>query len=182
MLGYERHLFTKGRFDVYAGLELGYLMDSRSGSKFKTGTNKVYDNDGDIVTTTETDYKEYYFNKDANGNYSTNFFAANLFAGVDVYVWKNLYLGAECGFSFKTGTSAIGYSNYTDISKTFDKHNKFISSTTKDYNGSTGITYTTTIGNATPVPPKHDVINTSADTQTTFNFFVEPAIRIGWRF
>jgi hypothetical protein len=184
MLGYERHLFTKGRFDVYAGLELGYLMNSRSGSYSMNGTGKTYDHDGDLSITTTVESSKEYFNQDANGNRSMDFFAANLFAGVDVYVWKNLYLGAECGFSFKTGTSsAHGYFNSTSSTKAFDKNNKMIYSLTEDYNGSTCITNTTTYnGNTTVSDTSYGNVETSADTQTTFNFFVEPAIRIGWRF
>lgn len=187
MLGYERHLFTKGRFDVYAGLELGYLMEKYSGSETINRSSKSYDAEqvisGSGTYSKSTDYKNMSTN---GGNSSLHAFNANIFAGVDFYVWKSLYLGAEVGFNFKTGKSPNRYSSYTEQGYSYNKSGQLMASTVKEYNGETNVTKTTTVttgsGGTTTTTTNYGPQTSDVETNTSFKLFVEPAIRIGWKF
>ena len=187
MLGYERHLFTKGRFDVYAGLEVGYLMEKSSGSETIDRTSKSYDGD-QVISGSQTYSKSTdYTNRSADGKKSSlNAFNANLFAGVDFYVWKNLYLGAEVGFNFKTGKSPNQYYSYTEQSYSYNKSGGLLTSTVTEYDGEANITkrtvVTTGTGATTNTTTNYGTKTSDATTETSFKLFVEPAVRIGWKF
>lgn len=75
-LGFENHFFNYKRIDLYAGAGLGFNMNkinqTRSlGDDKKTSTSNV-----------ENSYNE---------------FAVKAFTGIDFYVYKGLYVGAEIG-------------------------------------------------------------------------------------
>ena len=204
MLGYERHLFTKGRFDVYAGLELGFGM-----SKYNsTGTYDIVENDFDkdgkstgkethnasvdfvnqYVTNASVSIdpytKEPKYDYDLDNNkVSQKYFSGNLFAGVDFYVWKNLYLGAECGLNFKTGKSPNVYNDEYSYSAYYKANGDLNNSTEIIVSGANNTTVTTTIsdGKTDKKESNGHVISTEHGS-TSFNLYVEPAIRIGWRF
>ena len=191
MLGYERHLFTEGRFDVYAGIELGYMMNKFSGNQTVEGSYKSFDNKGIVDgTSTQKDNTDYTnraiakFDDDGNVLTSSNNFVGNLFAGVDVYVWRNLYLGAECGLGFKTGKSPNTYTSFDKFSATYKANGELVNSTTQIWDGETqtgSITNATaTTSNTTPTGTGNSVCDET--TNTSFKLYVEPAIRIGWRF
>jgi len=184
MLGYERHLFTKGRFDVYAGLELGYGMSKYSGSVSTEGTRNNYDVDGKLTDYTKQDDNRDYTNISTDGRFtSQNYFAGNLFAGVDVYVWKNLYLGAECGLAFKTGKSPNTYFCDNNFSAAYKANGELTGSRTYTYDGETFTSVTTTVAGGTTTTTTVNTPKISDETsETSFKFFVEPAIRIGWKF
>ena len=107
----------------------------------------------------------------------------NLFAGVDFYVWKNLYLGAECGFGLKTGKSPNKYYCYDNYKANYDATGALTSSIKTTFDGETNTTTTVT---STPSNTSTDTTNgpkTSNETsETSFKLFVEPAVRIGWKF
>lgn len=184
MLGYERHLFTKGRFDVYAGIELGYGMTNLSGSKTTVGESKRYDQDGLLLGYTTTDNLTEYVNRGTTeGATSQGYFQGNLFAGIDCYVWKGLYLGMECGLRFKTASGSNAYYSYTNVSTEFKANDAIATKTTKVYDGATGFSKTTYEGeNAGKPYERKDEVNTQESGTTSFALFVEPAIRIGWNF
>ena len=184
MLGYERHLYTKGRFDVYAGIELGYGFSSASGSKTIEGSLYNYDSEGKL-NYYGTESKQYdYFNQDAEGNgLSSGYFNGNIFVGFDVYVWKNLYLGAECGLNFKTGSNPNSYSSYTVNTSKYKADNSLDWSETTVYDGATNTTVITTVtGKQTETETTNGILTTNKGGFTNLGFYVEPAIRIGWRF
>ena len=114
---------------------------------------------------------------------SLSYFMGNLFAGVDFYVWKNLYLGAECGFGLKTGKSPNTYYCDDDYSANYDATGVLTSSIKRTFDGETNTTTTVT---STPSNTSTDTTNgpkTSNETsETSFKLFVEPAVRIGWKF
>lgn len=183
MLGYERHLFTKGRFDVYAGLELGYGMSKYSGSYRHEATEYNYLSKKLKDYTYTNNYSDYINQDTKNKNQTNRYFAGNLFAGVDVYVWKNLYLGAECGLAFKTGKSPNAYKNENNYTAKYDANDKLTSSTLEIIDRETNTTTTTTVSGGKPDTKTNvGVPGTNETTETSFNFFVEPAIRIGWKF
>lgn len=202
MLGYERHLFTKGRFDVYAGLELGYIMEKHSGSETYNYSGNTYDNDNKVSQNLQIQRNVDFCNQSSDGKKtSSHSFNANLFAGADFYVWKNLYLGAELGLNFKTGKSPkyyttgkelrtdiqynTGYSYTGYTSYTYTYTTTTVKSTTfgEDIDETTTTTTSTQTGYI-PSDPTHSYNSkpSTEKTNTSFKFFVEPAIRIGWRF
>lgn len=188
MLGYERHLFTKGRFDVYAGMELGYGMSKYSGSYAESRTGTWYDKNGVKTSSSIKENTKEYINynlmnensEDDPETRSKKYFSANLFAGVDFYVWKNLYLGAECGLNFKTGKCPNKYYNSDNYSVTYQANGVVESEVRTTYDGSTNTTITTTKG--VPGTPQKGIKKSNEASGTQFNLYVEPAIRIGWRF
>lgn len=98
-LGYERHFSVAKRLDLYAGAELGFAMNFASG--------KQEDNyplvDKWYKLTTEREKSN--FNGDAAGFA----FGIAAFTGLDFYVYKSLYVGAELGLAF----NKVSASNYT---------------------------------------------------------------------
>jgi opacity protein-like surface antigen len=97
-LGYENHFAQFDRLSVYGGAGVDFAMQS---------TNKKVETTG---ATEET--------KNADG-YTK--FGVKAFTGVDVYLWKGLFVGAELGFQFantsykdpeyKTATSTVKANN-----------------------------------------------------------------------
>ncbi|MDE6742023.1 MAG: outer membrane beta-barrel protein [Muribaculaceae bacterium] len=75
-LGYEKHFFNYKRIDLYAGAGLGFKMN-----RIKETQN--LGNDRQTVT--------------SNAGDSYNEFVAKAFTGIDFYVYKGLYVGAEIG-------------------------------------------------------------------------------------
>lgn len=86
-LGYERHLVTKGRLDVYAGAQVGVGFDSYG------STNEQWNPTEKVV--------EKYWQNTANGKIGSTNFNFGIFTGVDFYVYKGLYVGAELGLDLK---------------------------------------------------------------------------------
>lgn len=106
-LGYERHFFNYKRVDLYAGLGLGFSMN-------KVKETQNFGNDNKTETT--------------NAGDTYNEFAAKVFTGIDFYVYKGLYVGAELGIKIgaksfpgqviKGGVNDAGvWSNSYEVSK-----------------------------------------------------------------
>jgi len=147
----------------------------------------------DYTRNTTTEYK----NQNSKGDLSNNAFFFNIFTGVDFQLYKGLYIGTELGLSFKNTKSKNGYYNETmsesgTINTVYNPsregyNNNYITYTrTRNYNGETGVTqglYTTNTDTTTPEPTySGGTINKTETKGTSFKFYVEPAIRIGWRF
>lgn len=75
-IGYEKHFFNYRRVDLYAGAGLGFKLN-----RIKETQN--LGNDHQTVT--------------SNAGDSYNEFTAKAFTGIDFYVYKGLYVGAEFG-------------------------------------------------------------------------------------
>ena len=80
--GFEKHMAGTERLSPYCGAEIAITMVTSK--EVKEGAN----GDGSVNKTTT---------KGADGSLS---FGAGLLAGVDYYIAKSLYLGAEIGFFF----------------------------------------------------------------------------------
>lgn len=91
-LGYERHFFNYKRIDLYAGAGLGYALQSVS------ATNQWLDGDDKLretkicnaMTTDNPAYEERSYNE----------FNIKAFTGIDFFVYKGLFVGAELGIKF----------------------------------------------------------------------------------
>lgn len=147
-LGYERHLIQKGRLDIYVGAGLGYERIN-AGSTIHT----EYDNE-------EYEYKMHNawgtfdgndFGVD-NSHRTANIFRVDIFTGIDFYVYKGLYVGAELGIRFKTACKP-GY--YTS-GPGYDDNGNFV----KDLESK----------------------KADKQTEVSFKTYCEPALRLGWTF
>ena len=119
--GYEHHKNMSDRIDLYAGAQAGFQKDFASYKE---------------PTTT-------YINTDENGHAGINSFMAGAFTGLDVYLWKGLYCGAEMGLKWSMAKEAA----------------------VKEKND---------VG--TSAYPSSDIKISS------FGFYIDPAIRLGWTF
>ena len=189
MLGYERHLAVSGRFDVYVGAEFGYKINKYSGNLTYNKSETQYDGDKKLVSTTQKSLTAESTDCQITGssldteNQSYNAFVGGIFAGADFYVYKKLYLGVELGISFESGKSPNSYYDYNSSERTWNSEGKEISSKYVNYSGETGTkTTTTTQGNTTTSVTVNNEVVQRETTTTKLNFYVEPAIRLGWRF
>lgn len=156
-VGYERHFAVAHRVSVYVGGELGF-------SHHFAHTNISSGNDGDksiegiisngAITKLEDDGKpesdDNLLNK-VNDRAYFGFNAAAI-AGLDFYVYKGLYLGAELGFKIESRNS---------LDMKYQYHHN--------------------IGNGGQSNIQEFKSNDSA-RETSFGFYVDPVIRLGWTF
>lgn len=115
-LGYEYHFAKYGRADLYAGAQIGFNTESWSQTiKTPTAFDTKEDGSSTWVTLTE-EYKGAAFFEDDDENeiekYSSFTFKAGVFTGIDFYLTKSLYVGAELGINFATASA-----NNVDYSK-----------------------------------------------------------------
>lgn len=210
-LGYEYHFATTGRLDFYAGGELGYEAKFYSGSSNTDQTKTVYGTGGiyslnsnygtggsysgntyypntnrtegqTTVTEESTNYD--YEKMTPNGNkQNEHSIFANIFTGVDFYVYKGLYIGTELGISFKNGKSSSG--SYTSTSTrmvTEGNEAKPSTNTMTTYDSSTGITKYTDFNNSNNDTTTASRISDSSSSSTHLKIYIEPALRLGWIF
>ena len=208
-VGYEYHLAQSGRLDLYVGASAGYEGKYYSGSSESTeswarhgqGSYVPYPNTGSgsypsasgyyhypdetrepkQVTITNTTSSTDYSKMSPNGDNNEHSIFANVFTGVDCYIYKGLYIGTELGISFKHGKSENG--SYTRIStKTVTDDGTLTVNTEEVYNSATGrTTYRDRldfINNKSTVSP---AVNKSSSSNH-LKIYVEPAIRLGWIF
>lgn len=110
-LGYERHFVKSGRIDIYGGAGLGFKMDFASA--------KEYYSDEDVTREVK------YHSKDLNDHRAGTTFGVDVFTGIDFYVYKGLYVGAELGLNFNINNQPGWYSEtYDSASKETVKTDK----------------------------------------------------------
>ena len=182
MLGYERHFAPTGRFDVYAGAEIGFEWNNRSGSVETNGLTTGYSNsklDYTEQSARNTDYTD----MTPDGELSSHAFKGGVFAGLDFYIYKGLYIGTELGISFTSGKSPNGYSSYNYSSVETNSSGVVTYERNESYSGDTGLTTTnTTINNNTTTTISAQQASTTERSATKLKLYVEPAIRLGWKF
>ena len=110
--------------------------------------------------------------------YNEHSIFANIFTGVDFYIYKGLYIGTELGISFKTGKQDNGYYTLkgTLINPTENIDRVYT------YSSKTGL-YTTidNIREMTDIDSQDYITDHSAKS-TSIKVYVEPALRLGWIF
>lgn len=93
--GFEYHFASFKRGSVYAGAEIGFGL--------QTASYKLTNDDNDATTIIKGASYDI-TDGSITGNRASTSFGAGLFTGVDFYVFKNLYVGAELGLRFTTTT------------------------------------------------------------------------------
>ena len=170
-LGYEYHFANTGRLDFYGGIEGGYLGRFYSATKDLSATRTEVEN---TSTITYYDYWKTEYNKRSSDGekQNENGIFASVFTGIDYYIYKKLYIGAELGITFNMGKKSNG--NYTEVKGHRQTIGTTVSESASKYSSETGI-YTATDGTTTQRP----VIETKG---TYTKVYIEPSIRIGWMF
>lgn len=86
-LGWERHFLNYKRIDLYAGVGIGYKLQTAK------STEQTIDPDNTEIKSETVNYASI-----DNETYRTRHeFNINAFTGIDFYVYKGLYVGAEFG-------------------------------------------------------------------------------------
>lgn len=211
-LGYEYHFNTYGRLDLYAGCEVGYEKTFRSGEKNVTRSSETesvnsYGENNKTTSSYSDNIKYDGMSLDANGNlqYEKYGFFANIFTGMDFYIYKGLYIGTELGISFasgKTNNSGTYTQSYDENSNTTriyqndnvkeitrntertswtyspeaGKHGVRVTTTTTDINGKID-----TVSDRVEIHETGSIADAYTNT-TKLKVYIEPALRLGWRF
>ena len=175
-LGYEYHFANTGRLDFYGGIEGGYLGRFYSATEeINSDITDVSTSAGSTSTTVRYNYVATEYNKrNADGDkHNENGFFGTIFTGIDFYVYKKLYIGAELGVTFNMGKEKNGY--YETVTRNGQKLNgNTVNESVTRYNSETGIT------TASGVDPVYGTVKGHTGNYTKVYF--EPAIRIGWMF
>jgi hypothetical protein len=154
-LGYERNVYSYKRINLYAGAGLSFELNRVSTTEQKEYTMGYNDNTGDPI-------KEIHSVKSINGGNTFNAFYVNAFTGIDFFVYKGLYLGAELGLK-------IGVKNFPSSYKKggfkVDENDQPIV---------TGGMMTWDDDYETKKGPKSNGFE--------LGLYAEPAIRLGWQF
>jgi len=170
LLGYEYHFANVGHLDFYGGFEGGYLGRFYSATKEYTSTITTIETTSSIVNTTyeNAEYKK----RSSDGDkLNENGIFGSVFTGIDYYIYKKLYIGAELGITFNMGKKSNG--NYTEVKGQRQTiGTTVVSESASKYSSETGI-YTSTDGTIIQKP----VIETKG---TYTKVYIEPSIRIGW--
>ena len=117
--GFEYHFAHFKRGSVYAGAEIGFGM--------QTASYKLT-NDDDEASVSVKGANFDFTDPASTGDRASTSFGVGLFTGVDVYVFKQLYIGAELGLRFATTTEGKVTVKTTDnlgegtLDKTFEDH------------------------------------------------------------
>lgn len=171
-LGYEYHFANTGHLDFYGGIEGGYLGRFYSATKEYTSTITTLETTSSIVNVNyeNTEFKK----RSSDGDkLNENGVFGSIFTGIDYYIYKKLYIGAELGITFNMGKKSNG--NYTEVKGQRQTiGTTVVSESASKYSSETGI-YTATDGTTTQRP----VIETKG---TYTKVYIEPSIRIGWMF
>ena len=207
-VGYEYHLAQAGRLDLYVGASAGYEGKYYSGSSESAEswarhgrgsyvpypeTNSGYPSmssyyhypddsrDPKQVTITNTSSSTDYSKMAPNGDNNEHTIFANVFTGVDCYIYKGLYIGTELGISFKHGKSENG--SYTRISnRTVTDDGTITVNKREEFNSATGKTDTRDLLDFTNNQKSYRPAVNKSSSSNHLKIYVEPAIRLGWIF
>ena len=157
-LGYEYHFAKFGRADLYAGAQVAFAFNNW---KQTVSDPKSYNMDADGKSSWAVLTDELKGAADTNGDnkpdeFSAFVFGAGVFTGIDFYLTKNLYVGAELGINFKTGKA-----------KNYDYSQQWL-----DYNAES---------NSYSVKSRTTTVENNVK-QTSLKFEAVPALRLGWTF
>jgi len=212
-LGYEHHFMNYKRVDLYAGAELGYIGNFYSADKTieTTGSLKITTpgtttyNLRDYTSTEKIEYKGMlpggidptpgsFDNPFTGAKFNNASFYVGAFTGIDFYIYKGIYVGAELGIRFNSGKSIDNGTftqSYTEnlkaITNTGTTSTVVTTNTYWDYDSETGrqVGKTTNVTGTTTTETEINNANATHDYTSSFTkleVYVEPALRIGWKF
>jgi len=181
-IGYEYHFASTGCLDFYAGAEAGYLGRFYSATKNVNSMTTNVTTAGNTVIKTQSvgteDYEYTKSNADRTKFNEDNFFGT-VFTGIDFYVYKKLYVGAELGLTFSMGKKANG--SYTsEITKRTVVGANETANWTQSYSSENGATVYIDHLNSNNNKTTCDYVTDHSGSLT--KIYIEPAIRIGWMF
>lgn len=115
-IGYERHLPLAKRIDFYVGPQIGIEKG------YARTTGKIMENDYLFrgVALKEIPDPNNAFGNVGAENRAYTAFNVTAFAGLDVYVYRGLYLGLELGFKIKTQFLDDAQFKYNDVKTTLE--------------------------------------------------------------
>ena len=210
-VGYEYHLAQSGRLDLYVGASAGYEgkyysgssesteswtrfskgsyvpypdLGTSTGSNTSTGSWLHYPDDSRVpkqVTITNTTSSTDYSKMSPNGDNNEHTIFANVFTGVDCYIYKGLYIGTELGISFKHGKSENG-SYFRTTNKTVTDNGVVTANIQETFNSATGKTDTRDLLDFTNNQKSYRPAVNKSSSSNHLKIYVEPAIRLGWIF
>ncbi len=146
-LGYEHTVYSYKRVNLYAGAGLAFELNREKETNQKEYTTG-YDTAGNPITKIVSSTEH-------NTGDSYNAFYAKAFTGIDFFVYKGLYIGAELGLK-------IGVKNFVS---TYTKGGEVT-----DNNGNT----TWDDSYESPKGPKSNDFD--------LKLYAEPSFRLGWQF
>jgi hypothetical protein len=181
-VGYEYHKDIFDRVDIYAGGEIGYYGYFYSATEKTTSDSESQT--GGVRSESSSSSTTNYFNwngpsyDDVNDH---NFYISGL-AGVDVYFYKNMYIGAELGVAYRLSTWKDGY--YEKETESVSKNSSGTTRTTTEFSSKTGEgkNVTTTPSGTTTTTNTYTPVKGRNNIDHDFYLYIEPAFHIGIRF
>lgn len=181
-IGYEYHFASTGRLDFYGGLEGGYIGRFYSATKESSTTKTNVATVSGTSTKTQSQQQQSYEYDKSNADrtkFNENGFFATLFTGIDFYVYKKLYIGAELGLTFNSGKKANGTYTMTESMLSYVGANE-TANWNKSFSSENGATVYVDNMNKKNNKTTYDY---AVDNSGTYSkLYIEPAIRIGWIF
>lgn len=153
-LGYERNVYSYKRVNLYAGAGISFAL-ARNTTTTQSEYTMGYTDDMDPI-------KEIHSVKSYNEGDSYNAFYAKAFTGVDFFVYKGLYLGAELGL--KIGVKNFP-SPYSKGGMAVDEDGKKI-----------------VVDGRTSWDDDYESAKGAKSNGFELSLYAEPAIRLGWQF
>ena len=213
-IGYEHHFMNFKRVDLYAGAELGYIGNFYSADKtIETTLSQKVDMGGTpsnytLTESSSTEKIEYKgmlpgtmdpapgsFDNPFNGaKFNSSSFYLGAFTGIDFYIYKGIYVGAELGIRFTSGKSidngtyTYSYSGTTKTTNVTGTTGAVSTDETNwEYDSETGVQsgLRKTITGTTTTENKINNANNTHDyikKYTKLDVYIEPALRLGWKF
>ena len=177
-VGYEYHRDIFDNVDMYVGGEIGYTGYFISATSKTDQDEEEWSPYSNTKTETTTSSTTEYFKWDGSSNTNHHDFYIAGLAGVDVYFYKNLYIGAELGLIYTLSYYKNGYyennsestkkvtsGSTTTVSTTTDEYSSRGSSSENKYYNSPGTT-----------------VDSWKDVYHDLGLFIEPSFHIGIRF
>lgn len=195
-IGYERHADIFDKVDVFYGAELGYsgmFYTAKTQTDSKSVNQYVYTSSYSRTETTRT-YEKKYFKSDDSGNMNSNGFYATAFAGVDVFIYKNIYLGTELGLKYDNSHSKNGYYTENDkrVTKYFEGTSQNLSSLSEKVETTSEFSSKDGVGNNTRKSEPYstsdydndyyNAVSSIKSVGNNINLFIDPSFHIGIRF
>ena len=206
-VGYERHNNLSDKIDLYGGAGVGVFMDRYSAKQTVEANGErqtVQFNAAGDITNYKFDTQVFnsttdFFNMSSDGtNQNGMGIFVNAFGGIDFYLYKNLYLGAELGVYYQYYKAEDGYSEQSskdvltslagpnNLNTTKTVTTTTVNSSTKDGTTKTDVLTVTTTATGTNetknTTNNYAGVTTNKNVANNIGLYMEPSLHIGVRF